>query len=340
MGSSKVPVIALTGHLGAGKTTLLNALLRSPGARVGVVVNDFGSLAVDAALVTGQVDEPAAISGGCVCCMPDAGGLDDALEKLARPELRLDAILVEASGAAEPLALARLIRFSGAEGVRPGGVIEVIDAVEHFRTVDVDREPPLRLAAATLVVIGKVDLLEPGDRGGVVERIRSRVRARNPHATIVVPPPGGMDPAIVFDTATDEDPVDELPIAALLRDTVHEGEGHVHLRSAAAPVTDPVSPSALVDLLEDPPEGTYRLKGRVRVRGLRREQGLLVNVVGRTIHVAPLAEPPVSGELVVIGTDLDPEQARARLRAVLDAPADRGDPAGLRRLRRHRRLSD
>ena len=43
----RVPVVALTGHLGAGKTSLLNHLLRTPGARLGVVVNDFGTLDVD-----------------------------------------------------------------------------------------------------------------------------------------------------------------------------------------------------------------------------------------------------------------------------------------------------
>src|SRR5690606_33643497 len=67
--TDRVPVIAVTGHLGAGKTSLLNHLLRTPGARLGVVVNDFGTLNVDAALVTGQVDEAASISGGCVCCL-------------------------------------------------------------------------------------------------------------------------------------------------------------------------------------------------------------------------------------------------------------------------------
>jgi G3E family GTPase len=135
--SGRVPVVAVTGYLGAGKTFLLNHLLRAPGARIGVVVNDFGALNVDAALVSGQVDEAAGISGGCLCCLPDAGGLDDALEKLSHPRLRLDAIVVEASGAADPVALARLIRFSGVERVRRGGVVEVIDAVEHFRTVDI-----------------------------------------------------------------------------------------------------------------------------------------------------------------------------------------------------------
>ncbi|MFD1102414.1 GTP-binding protein, partial [Schaalia naturae] len=85
MSDRRVPVVAVTGFLGAGKTSLLNHLLRRPGARLGVVVNDFGAINVDAALVGGQVEQAAAITGGCLCCLPDAGGLDDALARLARP---------------------------------------------------------------------------------------------------------------------------------------------------------------------------------------------------------------------------------------------------------------
>ena len=123
-----VPVIALTGYLGAGKTTMLNHVLRTPDARIGVVINDFGELNVDAGLVTGQVDEPASIAGGCICCLSDDDTLDDALTKLADPKLDLDAIIVEASGMADPVAISRIIRFSGAENVRWGGVVDVIDA--------------------------------------------------------------------------------------------------------------------------------------------------------------------------------------------------------------------
>ena len=55
--AAKLPVIALTGYLGAGKTTLLNHLLRAPGARLGVVINDFGAINVDAALVANDLQE-------------------------------------------------------------------------------------------------------------------------------------------------------------------------------------------------------------------------------------------------------------------------------------------
>lgn len=336
----RVPVIALTGALGAGKTSLMSHLLRAPGARIGVIVNDFGEMNVDAALVTGQVDEAAAISGGCVCCLPDTGGLDAALEKLAHPRLNLDAILVEASGIADPVALGRIVRFSGVERVRLGGIIEVVDAVEHFRTVDTHPEPPLRYAAATLVVVGKTDLLGAAEADAVIERIRERVAMRNPAAMVVVAPHGRIDPSLVFDAATSEEPDDELPLARLLREESHEHRHHVHARAVSVRLAAPVSPSALVDLLEAPPAGAYRMKGRVRVRGPRAERGYLVNVVGRTVHVAPLAEPPAPGELVAIGMDLDPTATQERLDEVVSAPATRPDGAGLRRLQRYRRLSD
>lgn len=52
--STTIPVLALTGHLGAGKTTLPNHVLHAPGARIGVVINDFGELNVNAGLATSR----------------------------------------------------------------------------------------------------------------------------------------------------------------------------------------------------------------------------------------------------------------------------------------------
>ncbi|QCU78836.1 GTP-binding protein [Citricoccus sp. SGAir0253] len=334
----RVPVITLAGYLGAGKTTLLNHLLRQPGARLGVVVNDFGTLNVDAALVAGQVDEAAAISGGCLCCLPDAGGLDEALERLSRPRLRLDAIIVEASGAAEPLALARLVRHSSAGRVRPGGLVEVVDATEHFRTVDTLPDPPARHAAASLVVVTKADLLPDSERHGTVERIRRRVAARNPAVPVVLARQGRIDPALVFDTAEHEDPPDQLPIARLLREQANAHD-HEHAAAVAVRLDAPVPAAALVDLLEHPPAGAYRLKGRVAVRQPRGDRGYLVNLVGRSIHVAALPAPPEPGELVAIGLGLDTAATRARLEAVAVTAAGGDDAAALRRLQRYRRLS-
>lgn len=183
--TARVPVIALTGHLGAGKTSLLNHLLRAPGARLGVIVNDFGELNVDAALVSGQV----------------------------------------------------------------------IDAVAHFQTVDTRETPPNRFAAATLVVIGKADLLDEQQLGAVVARICERVRARNPDVPIVRAVRGGIDPALVFDTAADDDPVDPLPLARLLREQSAAHHDHEHARAVSVPLEGPV-PRYLVST---PMDGVWSL---------------------------------------------------------------------------------
>ncbi|MDR7384702.1 CobW family GTP-binding protein [Promicromonospora iranensis] len=335
--TGRVPVVTLTGHLGAGKTTVLNHLLQQPGARVGVVVNDFGDVNVDAGLVTGQIDEPASISGGCLCCLPDAGGLDAALERLTHPRLGLDVVIVEASGIADPLTLSRMIRFSGVERVRPGGVVDVVDAVEHFDTVDTGGDPPARYAVTSLVVLNKTDRLPAGDAERTLDRIEARVHERNPAAQVVRTSHGRVDPSLVYDAASAEDPPDQLPLAALLRDG--REHDHEHADAVTVPASGPVSPGRLVDLLEDPPPGAYRIKGRVVVDTGRSLRGYVVHVVGRSVHVTSrgIGDDGL-GELVAIGMHLDVGQVRDRLDRAL-APSDRPDAQGFARLQRYRRLS-
>ena len=337
--SARVPVTALTGHLGAGKTTLLNHLLRRPGARIGVIVNDFGDINIDAGLVAGQVDEPASIAGGCLCCLEDVSGLDAALERLSQPRLALDAIVVEASGLAEPGALAQMIAASPVPRVRPGGVVDVIDAVEYFSTLDDGGTPPARFAVATLVVLNKADLLPEESREATLAAIEGRVREVSRSAHVVRTSRGRIDPALIHDVAMSEDPPDQLPLGALLRaERAHEHTGHAHAASASYRVEGPVEPGRVVDLLESPPEGAYRIKGTLLVEGGGgRRRGYVVHVVGRQLHVAALGTAPTGSELVAIGMGLDPEAARARLEAAL-VPATAPDPEGRRRLERLRRV--
>ncbi|NVN49874.1 GTP-binding protein [Mycolicibacterium hippocampi] len=344
-----VPVIALTGYLGAGKTTLLNHVLRSPLARIGVVINDFGELNVDAALVTGQVDEPASIAGGCICCLPDDGGLDVALARLADPKLRLDAIIVEASGLADPVAISRIIRFSGVDNVRPGGVVDVLDAATHFDTVDRDPTPPARYGAATLVVVNKLDQVADGDRTAALQRIENRVRECNPHAQVVGATAGRIDPALLYDVTVAGEETGQLTFRELLVDTENltphaDDHDHVHADSVTVVGDGCVDPGAVIDVLEHPPAGVYRIKGTVAVRYRSTTRVYVVNVVGPSVHIAAAPRGTAPGGtnancLVAIGMGLDTDNVRDRLKSALAPVTGVASAQGVRRLQRYRRLS-
>lgn len=334
-----IPVIALTGHLGAGKTTLLNHLLRSPDTRIGVVVNDFGDLNVDAALVAGQVDEPASIAGGCICCLPDDGGLDEALVKLADPARRLDAIVVEASGLADPVAIARIIGFSKLSRVRPGGLVDVVDAVNHFDTVDCSVLPPVRYGVASLIVVNKLDQIRDSERPVLLRRIEERVAQRNPRVQVVGTTGGRIDPALLFDPA--EGPGEQsgqLSFRELWADSAHAHD-HVHADAVTVRSTGCVNPDALFDLLELPPSGVFRLKGIVAVRHSAAVRTYVVNVVGSAVHVRKAPPRAVGNCLVAIGMDFDVGTVRARLDEAVQPVAGTASATGRRRLQRYLRLS-
>lgn len=312
-----IPVILLTGYLGAGKTSLLNHLLRHPDARIGVIVNDFGDLNIDAGLVVGQVDEPLSISGGCVCCLTDDSELEDALVAMTNPKLSLDAIIVEASGFAEPLTLARMITRMGHHRFHLGGVIDVVDATMYFDTVDTSSLPPLRFAATTLVLVNKLDQVPAADRDATVEAVRARVHERNPRVIVIGTHHARLDPTLIFDPGegerdlrrggsdAGEDPIQpELPIRELLRQAYAEAAGelsdekaaeesalHRHAQSVTVTGNGPADPDAVMDFVEDLPAGVYRVKGTVLVPVGSGQRSFVVQAVGPNVYVAEAARP-------------------------------------------------
>lgn len=376
--SYAVPVILLTGFLGAGKTSLLNHLLRHPDARIGVVVNDFGDLNIDAGLVVGQVDEPFSISGGCICCLSDDTSLEDALVALAKPHLDLDAILVEASGFAEPLVLARMVTRMGHHRFHLGGVIDVIDATQHSSTVDTETLPPVRYAATTLVLVNKLDQLPEEKRESAVDAIERRVHLRNPRVHVIGTSFGYLDPNLIFDPgsgrkndgeqageADGELVQPELPIRELLRQAYidraggHLGEGehgnigHRHAQSLTITGRGHADPDELMDFLENLPTGVYRVKGTVLVAGRSGKRRFGVQAVGPNVYVSGAAPTRQKWDsvLVVIGESFDAEAIRSRLERALTATAtpDSGEAVdttatpgprrrGLERLLHHQRL--
>lgn len=131
-----IPVTVLTGALGAGKTTLLNAALRNGAIRdAAVIVNEFGAVGIDHALIEASSEDVVLLPGGCVCCQVRAD-LAEALLRLERGVARgeipgFQRVVIETSGLAEPGPILQLFAESPALAgrYRLGAVVTVVDAV-------------------------------------------------------------------------------------------------------------------------------------------------------------------------------------------------------------------
>lgn len=168
-----IPFTVIGGFLGAGKTTLLNRLLRgTTGRRFAVLVNDFGALDIDGRLVVDHGGDTIALANGCLCCTIGDSLVSTLLSLLEQPG-RIDHIVVEASGVADPGRIADLAVLDSR--LERDGVVVVVDA-ETVRSRAGDRRVgdtiTRQLAAADMLVLNKIDLAEdvPALRGWLATR--------------------------------------------------------------------------------------------------------------------------------------------------------------------------
>lgn len=105
-----IPVILFTGFLGAGKTTVINRLLQQDhGRRIAAIVNDFGAINIDAALIETAGDDVIGLANGCICCTLQGDFLRTAKGLLARTPPP-DLVVIEASGIAEPQGIVEMVQ--------------------------------------------------------------------------------------------------------------------------------------------------------------------------------------------------------------------------------------
>ncbi|MFB7596200.1 CobW family GTP-binding protein [Streptomyces sp. NPDC056160] len=306
----QIPVIVLAGFLGSGKTTLLNHLLHhSGGSRIGAVVNDFGAIEIDAMAVAGALgDSTVSLGNGCLCCAVDAGELDQYLERLTRPGVGIDVIVIEASGLAEPQELVRMVLASENPRVVYGGLVEVVDAAEFDGTRARHPEIDRHLALADLVVVNKTD------RAGGGERVLATVRSLVDRAAVVPASYGRVDPEFLFDCRPSEERVGQLSFDDLglpgedAHDDDHAGHLHAGYDSLSFVSDVPLDPRRLMRFLDSRPEGLYRVKGYVGFGPYDPRNRYAVHAVGRFLRFYP--EPWPAGEphrtqLVLIGSGTD-----------------------------------
>ncbi|MFE0248472.1 CobW family GTP-binding protein [[Kitasatospora] papulosa] len=319
----QIPVVVLAGFLGSGKTTLLNHLLRNrAGNRIGVVVNDFGSIEIDAMTVAGQVGSTVSLGNGCLCCAVDASELDSYLETLTAPAARLDVIVIEASGLAEPQELVRMLLASDNPHIRYGGLVEVVDAAEFPATRERHPEIDRHLAVADLIVLNKTDrVTEAGLRA-----VREAVDAAGGSAAVICSAYGRIDPEVLLDPVTradEDDSFRQLTFEDLLpeADRTHADHLHAAYDSVSFTADVPLSPRLFMAFLDSRPAGLYRIKGFVDFGAGDPGNRYTLHAIGRFLRFVPqrwARDEPRRTQLVLIGAGVDAASLRKELEGCRD----------------------
>ncbi len=300
---SAIPVTVIGGFLGAGKTTLVNHVLQGDhGLKIAVLVNDFGAVNIDAALITSSEGGVYSLANGCVCCGLNQGLVEQLEELLERPG-SFDHMVIEASGVADPARIMDTVRYARFAGrLQADAVVVLVDLAGFDQAMTA--APGLaetQLDAADLVVLNKADLVP-------LSQIEAwRKRWQWPGMRVIT----AVDARVPFDFLF----AGQQTGADRAHDHAHAHEQPVSRtwRSSA-----PVDLEALAAVLKSLPPAVYRAKGFVRDSQGRQ---LAVQVVGTRVTVVPVGPGASSvgdGSILVLigfGADADFDGTLARLDA-------------------------
>jgi cobalamin biosynthesis protein CobW len=326
--STKIPATIVTGFLGAGKTSLVRHLVENArGKRLALLINEFGDLGVDRAILGGCGIADCAeadvieLANGCICCTV-ADDFLPAMRTILARDPAPDHIVIETSGLALPKPLVAAFNWpevrnrltvdgvlvvADAAAVLAGRFAHDPDAVQEARAADaaLDHETPLeelfeeQLGCGDLVLVNKADQVGSEDRAAVERLVRAELR---PGVRLVWTSHGKVDPAVALGLGVGA----EGDLAN--RPSHHDGgeeHGHDEFESfvlAVPPVADPEPLAA-------------RLRAAIRDHDILRVKGFLA-VAGKPLrHVVQAVGERVdryydrpwrpgeaeAGELVVIG---------------------------------------
>ncbi|MCL1469081.1 CobW family GTP-binding protein [Argonema antarcticum] len=155
-----LPVTIITGFLGSGKTTLLNQIIKNTeNVKVAVLVNEFGDINIDSQLLVSIDEDMIELSNGCICCTIN-DGLVDAVYRVLERQDRIDYLVIETTGVADPLPI--IITFVATELrdlTNLDAVLTVVD-VETFTPDSFDSEAAFRqIAYGDIILLNKTDLV-------------------------------------------------------------------------------------------------------------------------------------------------------------------------------------
>lgn len=351
-----IPLTVLTGYLGSGKTTLLKALLTHPAmAGTAVIVNEFGEIGLDDALIEAAQEETILLPSGCVCCAV-RDDLVSALLKLHDDMMRdkigpLERVVLETTGLADPAPIAHtLVNDRDLFRIyRLDGIVTTVDAQHGLAQLDGTFEAARQVAMADRIVLTKTDLVSEDQSSALT----SRLKQLNPAAIVQRAVKGAIEPSALFDIKAYEIREDGHVQRWLAADSYsdhhhHHCEGetcnhpdhdhhhehqHLHgIRSFCLTFDAPLDARKLefaIELLRSGyGEQLLRVKGLLNVRD--HTQPFVIQGVQQVFYPVEMLERwPTADQrsrIVFITRDLDEEKVRTVLDPLIGPPSSDAPP--------------